>query len=146
VTRAVVIAAACAAVAALVIAVQAPAQRESAKPLADQRPLLVVHQRLGRSDAHPIEGSLSYIRVEGAGIVHYSATFSHPSFDITYPLKIPGRVTLASYQRGCNGNCGSLAPPSERCSRSVRVAKDERVTARITVVYGHPCRIAIARG
>jgi hypothetical protein len=85
-------------------------------------------------DAIPIEGAITFIRVKRpSGRVVLTRRL--PASDrITLPLR-PGRYRLVSWQRLCDGNCGTLDPPSHRCARPLTMMAGERLRATIRVNY-----------
>jgi hypothetical protein len=103
---------------------------------------LQVRQVLAKNTPLPVEGAIPVVAIarrDGSlvakrrlGLVRPSATFS----------LAPGRYRLLSWQRVCDGNCGILDPPSDRCSRAFRLHGNQRLRATITVRYGSGCRIA----
>jgi hypothetical protein len=100
-----VLLASCAAQAAPGPAATAPAQAGQLRIL-----------RVTVGNAVPIEGALSYIRVEratGVTVIDRQLPGSHR---LTLQLP-PGAYRLASWQRFCDGNCGNLDPPSQHCAR-----------------------------
>jgi len=109
--------------------VRSAAQLASAHPAGH---LAIRKIRVG--DAIPIEGAITFIRVKrpsGRGVL----TRRLPASDrLTLPLR-PGRYRLVSWQRLCDGNCGTLDPPSDRCARSLAIAPGERLRATIRVNY-----------
>ena len=95
-------------------------------------------------DAIPIEGAITFIRVKRpSGRVVLTRRL--PASDrLTLPLR-PGRYRLVSWQRLCDGNCGTLDPPSDRCARSLTITAGERLTATIRVNYAVGCVIRLRR-
>jgi hypothetical protein len=111
--------------------------------LASPSASLHVTQVTSRGSPIPIEGAYSYVRVsrpDGSQVVRRRLTRGRP-LATTMPLA-PGRYRLQSWQRTCDGNCGYLDAPSDRCARWFRVERGRRLNARITVTYGSGCRIA----
>ena len=49
----------------------------------------------------------------------------------------PGEYRFVSFQRTCDGNCGSLDPPSDECEQVVRV--DESADLTVAVRRGEGC-------
>ena len=90
----------------------------------------------------PVEGAYSYVRVErlsGRPVVQRRLSFGpRPA---TTLLLAAGRYRLRSWQRACDGNCGHLDPPSDRCARRFEVKPGQRVNATIRLRYGSACRI-----
>ena len=64
-------------------------------------------------------------------------------------LRLPAGVyRVSSWLRPCSGNCGLLDPPTDRCSRRIRLLphKSESVRALITVRRpGRDCTIRVRR-
>jgi len=85
-------------------------------------------------DAIPIEGAITFIRVKRpSGRVVLTRRL--PASDrLTLPLPA-GRYRLVSWQRLCDGNCGTLDPPSHRCARWLTLRAGERLRATIRVNY-----------
>ena len=85
-------------------------------------------------DAIPIEGAVTFVRVKRpSGRVVLTRRL--PVSDrLTLPLR-PGRYRLVSWQRLCDGNCGTLDPPSHRCARPLTMMAGERLRATIRVNY-----------
>jgi hypothetical protein len=95
-------------------------------------------------DAIPIEGAITFVRVKRpSGRVVLTRRL--PASDrLTLPLR-PGRYRLVSWQRLCDGNCGTLDPPSHRCARSLTIRPAERLRATIRVNYAVGCVIRLRR-
>jgi hypothetical protein len=93
-------------------------------------------------DAIPIEGAITFVRVKRpSGRVVLTRRL--PASDrLTLPLR-PGRYRLVSWQRLCDGNCGTLDPPSDRCARSLAITPGERLRATIRVNYAVGCVIRL---
>ena len=66
------------------------------------------------------------------------------SFARTYDAGEPGVFTITSFQRYCGGPCTPrwLAPPSERCSRRVRIGEGETVRVSIRLAFARGCTVA----
>src|ERR1043165_5380319 len=73
---------------------------------------LLVTQIIDRTGPMPIEGASSYLRIEkeGAEIVDERLQTDRTTIRLE-----PGTYQLISYQRTCDGNCGYLDQPSDRC-------------------------------
>ena len=95
-------------------------------------------------DAIPIEGAITFIRVKRpSGRVVLTRRL--PASDRrTLPLPA-GRYRLVSWQRLCDGNCGTLDPPSDRCARSLTIVAGQRLRATIRVNYAVGCVIRLRR-
>jgi hypothetical protein len=100
---------------------------------------LFVEQTVDRSGPLPIEGAYSYVRIEdrSGGKVTEQRVQSDKKAEISLN---PGSYTLISYQRTCDGNCGTLDPASDSCSSAFTA--DGSLVARIRVTYGSGCTIA----
>ena len=84
-----------------------------------------------------IEGAFSYVRVERLnGDEVLEIRLEQRKSDLHLD---PGAYRFASYQRACEGNCGSLDPPSDECERVIRVEREMKV--RIFAAAGVPCRL-----
>ena len=82
---------------------------------------LDLRQSFDHSRGLYVEGSFSYVRVRGVrGKLAVARRSSRPRFRMLRRLA-PGRYTVINYQRPCDGNCGTLDPPTDRCARRVRI-------------------------
>jgi D-alanyl-D-alanine dipeptidase len=54
----------------------------------------------------------------------------------------PGRYRVISYQRPCDGNCGLLDPPTDRCVRPIRVLSGGLTEVAVSVRPGRGCRMS----
>jgi hypothetical protein len=91
-----------------------------------------------------VEGAYSYIRVEstsGDKLLDErlpAATGHYPAFVSETVLRLdPGEYRFVSFQRPCDGNCGSLDPPTDECKQIIRV--DESADLTVTVRPGEGC-------
>src|SRR5215469_9834065 len=136
--------------AALLLASCAGQARSAGAPeatvAANQGPahLQIVHVSVGR--AFPVEGAISYIRVERAdGLVLTAERLWGKKFVIKLD---PGVYRLASWQRICDGNCTYLDAPSNRCERALSVRGGELLQATVRVNFAavnFPCVIGLRR-
>jgi hypothetical protein len=101
---------------------------------------LLVKQSLDFSGGVPIEGEYSYARVESPDGEKVTEERLPGNGKDTIRLD-PGSYRLISYQRTCDGNCGNLDPPSERCSSPFTISGDKSLGARIKVTFGSGCTI-----
>ena len=83
-----------------------------------------------------IEGAIYYLRAERNG----HAVTKRLGATTTFRLA-PGRYRLRSWARPCDGNCGYLDPPTDRCSATIRLRASRTTRLRITASAGSPCRI-----
>lgn len=108
---------------------------------------LTVSELLPDQPVH-IEGSVSYLRITGPDndvVLDGPATNGRdprgrsPLFSRRLA---PGRYTIVSYQRPCQGTCNVLDPPADRCEAEIRVRDDENSTVVAELRPGGGCRIA----
>ena len=104
---------------------------------------LHVQQVVAPGSPQPIEGSIPFIRVaraDGSTVVkrRLNLTRRTPFADLRLA---PGRYRLQSWQRTCDGNCGYLDAPSDRCARWLRIHRGQPLDATITVTFGSGCGI-----
>ena len=99
-----------------------------------------------------VEGSLSYIRVERPdGERLFERQLSElsgksPTFHSTDYIRLaPGEYQLISFQRPCEGNCGSLDPPTDRCERRIRVTGNPKLTVLIAAQPAESCEIELVQ-
>jgi hypothetical protein len=52
----------------------------------------------------------------------------------------PGRYVVTSYQRPCDGNCGYLDPPTDRCRTTVTLAADDDIVLNVEFAPGQGCQ------
>lgn len=134
-------AAALASMTLLLASCAAPAPRgPAATAPASAGQLLITQVTVGR--AVPIEGALSYIRVEratGATLTRRQLPGSHK---LTLRLP-PGAYRLVSWQRICDANCGNLDPPSSQCMRPFTLTRGQHLQAAIRVNFASGCVIVL---
>jgi hypothetical protein len=97
------------------------------------------------------EGAYSYVRIENQdGEELIEAQFpldgerldaNHSASTTTVQLE-RGSHRLVSFQRPCDGDCGSLDPPVDECSREVTV-RNRPVEVTIMVQPGEGCAIEV---
>jgi hypothetical protein len=96
-----------------------------------------------------IEGSYSYIRVErpdGEEVLKErlgngrECSESECVSEIVLRL-VPGEYRFVSFQRPCDGNCGFLDPPTDRCDHLVEVRAGDAQNVVATVRPGEGCTI-----
>jgi hypothetical protein len=89
-----------------------------------------------------IEGQISYLIVRdaaGESVVEHEFTGSNaanPVIDVHLPA---GSYEVESYQRPCDGNCGYLDPPTDRCVDSVVLPPDGDVFLTVEFAPGEGC-------
>jgi D-alanyl-D-alanine dipeptidase len=100
---------------------------------------LQVEQRFDLSGGPYIEGSVSYLRVRKGRRVIVERS-NQGGLRVRLSPR-PGLYRAVSFQRPCSGNCSVLDPPTDRCSRRVRVFAGETTHVAVVTRPGHGCRI-----
>jgi hypothetical protein len=95
-------------------------------------------------NAVPIEGALSYIRLERTAGTTVTERQLPGSDKLTLQVR-PGAYRLVSWQRICDANCGNLDPPSQQCVRTFTVGPGEKLTAAIRVNFASGCVMVLRR-
>jgi hypothetical protein len=108
-----------------------------------QRGTLTLSHRLDVSRGTYVEGSVSYLHLEHGGRVVLRRSGSGPIHTRLHPRS--GLYRIVSFQRPCDGNCLTLDPPTDRCSRRVRVYTGEASAARAVTRPGRGCTIRIVQ-
>ncbi len=92
--------------------------------------------------ANPTEGARSYIRVERAtGATLLTRTL--PGGQELMVRLNPGAYRLVSWQRTCDGNCGTLDPVSDRCARPFTIKPHQKLEATIRVDFASGCVMTV---
>jgi hypothetical protein len=97
-----------------------------------------IQEEYDQSGGLYFEGSYSYVRVERLD----GEKLLQDRLDdrLTARLRLdPGTYRFASFQRPCEGNCGSLDPPTDECERVIRV--ERAMDVQILAGAGVPCRL-----
>ena len=89
----------------------------------------------------PIEGEITYVRVVDAHGVAVQTTTIPYGKRISLRLR-NGSYTLHVWHRFCDGNCGYLDPPGDRCRRAITLRVKTRTDTVVHNRPGSPCRIA----
>jgi len=87
-----------------------------------------------------IEGSYSYVRVEQDEKKVVQVRLKGRKLEATVRLE-PGSYRLVSFQRPCDGNCGLLDPPTDRCSSEIEAKAGALVEATVRLSPGEGCTI-----
>jgi hypothetical protein len=105
---------------------------------------LSVRQVLDTSGKLYIEGSLGYVRLVDAG----GSTAFEKQLDpekLAVSREIPaGEYVLQSWQRPCDGNCGYLDPPTDRCDARLTLAPDSDMHVMITLRPADGCEMTVS--
>lgn len=88
-----------------------------------------------------IEGSYSYVRVEQDEKKVVQVRLKGRKTLETKVLLQPGFYRLVSFQRPCDGNCGLLDPPTDRCSSEIEAKAGALVEATVRLSPGEGCTI-----
>lgn len=97
-----------------------------------------VEQRFDRGGPMYIEGSVSYVRLEGPETVERQLDDGLAELEVD-----AGRYVLQSWQRPCDGNCGYLDPPTDRCETTFEAGAGAALHALIVVRPGKGCTIDV---
>jgi hypothetical protein len=88
-----------------------------------------------------IEGEFTYVHVEATD----GGSFVERRLDDELRLPLAaGRYTLGVWHRTCDGNCGLLDPPTDRCEETLVLRGQEMTRVTIENTPGSPCRILLA--
>jgi hypothetical protein len=88
----------------------------------------------------PIEGEFSYVRVSGEDGGSVAERRLDPG-DALHLSLAAGSYTLSVWHRTCDGNCGYLDPPSDRCEETLVLRAHEVTSLTIENTPGSPCQI-----
>jgi hypothetical protein len=95
----------------------------------------------------PTEGSLGFLRISRAGaqrpVIDGRARTAAPGEQTTlFNRRLPaGTYHVVAYQRLCDGNCGYLDAPSERCDATVNVSAGGVRRLTLVVTPGTGCLV-----
>jgi hypothetical protein len=105
---------------------------------------LSVLQVLDTSGALYIEGSLGYIRlVDSTGSTVFEQQLDPERLALSKGVP-SGEYVLQSWQRPCDGNCGYLDPPTDRCDAKLNLAAGGDVRVTITLRPAEGCDIKVS--
>ena len=107
-----------------------------------ERGTLTLSERIDHSGGIYVEGSISYLNLRAGSRVVFRRSRAGPIRVKLHPRA--GLYRLVSFQRPCDGNCSVLDPPTDRCTRRVRVYAGESTAARAVTRPGHVCKIHVA--
>jgi hypothetical protein len=105
---------------------------------------LSVRQVLDMSGGLYVEGSLGYVRLvdeNGSTVFEKQLDPEKPKLSRDLPA---GEYVLQSWQRPCDGNCGYLDPPTDRCDSNVSLPENGEARVTITLHPGKGCDIRVS--
>ena len=103
---------------------------------------LELSHRVDTSKAAYREGSISYLSLRRGGRLVARRRGSGPVRTSLHPRA--GLYRVVSFQRPCDGNCATLDPPTDRCSKRVRVYGGETSVVRAVTKPGDGCRLRVS--
>lgn len=109
---------------------------------ADEDGTLVVGEHQSRSDVIYIEGYVSFLRVRDSSGAVVARKREVGKIHLTTDLR-PGVYRLTRFVRPCDGNCGYLDAPTERCRRELTIKTDTETHAIVMSRVGYPCEIRV---
>jgi hypothetical protein len=116
----------------------------SSEPAPDGK--LVVREHQLPSDGIYIEGYVSFLHVRdgatGEIVVRKRFDVSDPRVHLRADLPT-GSYRVTRFIRPCDGNCGYLDAPTERCRHDLAVLPEQPTHAVVRSRVGHPCEIRI---
>src|SRR4051812_45532021 len=115
----------------------------SAEPAPDGT--LIVREHQLPSDGMYFEGYISFLRVRGSSgevVVHRRFDVGDSRVRLRASLAA-GPYTVTRFIRPCDGNCGYLDPPTERCRHDLVIEPDGSTLAVARTRTGHACEIRV---
>jgi hypothetical protein len=98
---------------------------------------LTVATSLSVSGPRYIEGALARLVLRDAGGNVVGTQLKWPGKRFVFPDLAAGTYALSSALRPCDGNCGYLDPPVDRCEDTFAIDGDR--TVRVDFAVGEPC-------
>lgn len=102
----------------------------------------ILRLTLIQDDSGPvyIEGALHFVHITGSG-----EDLQQQLDPTTTRIELPagGDYHLESWARPCDGNCGSLDDPTDRCETDLTAPAGTTLDVEITVPAAEPCTIAL---
>jgi hypothetical protein len=108
-----------------------------------QTPALTVTQQFAGT-THYIEGSIGFVRIENLLGRRIAQKNFRNAKELRFFALRPGRYRMVSFQRPCDGNCGVLDPPTDKCSKLVKIQGRATVKATVVVRPSAGCTIRLA--
>jgi hypothetical protein len=105
---------------------------------------LSLRQVVDTSGSLYFEGSLGYVSLadqSGSKVLEEQLDPEKLTLSRDFPA---GEYVLQSWQRPCDGNCGYLDPPTDRCDSPVSLPEDGEVHVTITLHPGKGCDIDVS--
>jgi hypothetical protein len=121
-----------------------PSPEATVRPttLSGPDPVAVHISQVTTSRARPVEGAVSYLRVDHVGGATVIDGRLPGSSKVT--LRLPaGQYRLHSWQRTCDGNCSHLDQPTLECARAFSLHRGEPLVATIQVDWTSKCTIVL---
>ena len=114
------------------------------KPLPSGTSRLVLYQVWVGHELY-IEGPRSYLTVSASagGSESFGYVVMHTGDPVFSKLVAPGRYTVKSWQRPCDGSCDNLSGATDRCQRTVTLPANQSSLFVIQLAPGDGCRIVI---
>jgi hypothetical protein len=128
----------------LALAIAGVARSPASSPAAADGTLIVREHQLP-ADGMYIEGYVSFLRVhdaDGDVVMYRRFDVGDPRVHLYVTLS-PGSYTVTRFIRPCDGNCGYLDRPTERCSQALKLAPEKTTVAVARTRVGHRCDIRI---
>jgi hypothetical protein len=105
-------------------------------------PVAVHITQVTTSKARPIEGAVSYLRVDHVGGATVIDGRLPGSQQVT--LRLPaGQYRLRSWQRTCDANCSHLDQPTIECARTFSLYRGEPLAATTRVDWTSKCTVVL---
>jgi hypothetical protein len=89
--------------------------------------------------AHYVEGSIWHVRVldsNGRAVVDRQVQGERTALNLA-----PGSYRFVSEELPCDGNCGHLDPPMDRCSEEFSAEPGKKLAAKVTLRPSQGCSI-----
>ena len=113
--------------------------RDTPLPSGSNR-LVVYEPNLGRERVYA-EGFQSYLAVTAGAGGSTTVTVPRTAGPAFTKRLAPGRYTIKSWLRPCDGNCGTLDDSTDRCQLAVSLGPDRPTDYIVLLTPGHGCQI-----